>query len=152
MYVTDIMTKDVISVHAEDLLQSAAKVIIEHDLDGVPVVDNDGMLTGILTQYDLVSKASALHLPTMQFLLENMAVYRKDKARFQNELGEITSLKVQDVMNTDPLCFTPDTSYADAVMAFKNHHRVNPVPVVDDQKRVIGVVSRCDILKPLTEV
>ena len=152
MTVTDIMTKDVISVHPGDSLASAAKVIMEHDLDGVPVVDNEGLLKGILTQYDLISKASALHLPTMQFLLENMTVYKKDKKDFQHEVSEIISLKAEDLMNTDPLVFQENTSYEDATLAFKNHHRVNPVPVVDEQRRVVGVVSRFDILRPLGEL
>lgn len=148
MTVSDIMTKDVISVHPGDTLASAAKVIMEHDLDGVPVVDNEGILKGILTQYDLISKASALHLPTMQFLLQNMTVYKKDKKDFQHEVGEIMSLKVEDLMTADPLVFEEHTSYEDAVLVFKNHHRVNPVPVVDKEKHVVGVVSRFDILRP----
>lgn len=152
MTVSDIMTKDVISVHPEDPLVDAAKVIMEHDLDGVPVVDNQGILKGILTQYDLISKASALHLPTMQFLLQNMAVYKRDKKDFRREVGEITSLKVEDLMNTDPLVFKEHTTYEDVVLAFKNHHRVNPVPVVDEQKRVVGVVSRFDVLKLFKEL
>ena len=152
MTVTDIMTKDVISVHPGDSLAGAAKVIIEHDLDGVPVVDNEGILKGIFTQYDVISKASALHLPTMQFLLQNMTVYKKDKKDFQHELNEITSLTVADVMNSDPLFFNTETSYEDAVLAFKNHHRVNPVPVIDEERRVVGVVSRFDILRPLGEL
>lgn len=152
MTVTDIMTKSVISVHPEDSLVSAAKVIMEHDLDGVPVVDNNGLLKGIVTQYDLISRASALHLPTMQFLLQNMAVYQKDKKDFQHDVDEVTSLKVEGLMNTDPLVFQEHTSYEDAVLAFKNHHRVNPVPVIDEQRHVVGVVSRFDILRPLGEL
>ena len=148
MTVSDFMTKDVITVHPEDTVSDAARIIIERDLDGVPVVDDNRTLKGILTQYDLVSKASALHLPTMQFLLQNMAVYKKDQASFQKDVKEITSLKVSDLMNVDPLTFSEDTSYEDAVMAFKNHHRVNPVPVVDEHNRVVGVVSRFDVLKP----
>ncbi|OGZ44624.1 MAG: hypothetical protein A2756_04290 [Candidatus Ryanbacteria bacterium RIFCSPHIGHO2_01_FULL_48_27] len=150
--VKDMMTKEVVCVSPDTMLADAARLIMEKNFDGVPVVDQDKKVVGILTQYDLISKGSALHLPTMQYILEHMAVFKKDKKQFQENIQEITSLRVSDVMNPEPLTFQAQDTYRDAVHMFRDHHRVNPIPVVDAQKHILGVVSRYDILKSFQEL
>lgn len=147
--VKDIMTKEVVSVYPETALTEVAKIIAERAFDGVPVVDKNNKLVGILTEYDLISKGSAVYLPTFQLILQNIKVYNKDKSRFQKEFNEVSMLKVKDVMNPDPLTFTGDATFEEVVTAFRDHHRVNPIPIVDKENKVIGVVSRFDVLKPL---
>jgi len=147
--IKDIMTAKVVSVSSDMFLTDAAKILAEHNFDGVPVVDGENKLVGILTEYDMISKSSAIHLPTFQKILQNMGVYGKDKTHFKKEFAEIAELKVKDVMNSDPLILPEDASYEDAVNAFRDHHRVNPIPIIDKDKKVIGVLSRFDILKPL---
>ena len=144
------MTAKVISVRPETPLMEAAELLAKHGFDGVPVVDDGGKLVGILTEYDLISKGSAIHLPTFQKLIQNMGVYGKDKSHFKNDFKDIAALKVKDVMNDDPLTLPEDASYEDAVAAFRDHHRVNPIPVIDNERKVVGVVSRFDVLKPLS--
>ena len=65
---------------------------------------------------------------------------------------EISRLKVRDVMNTDPLTLSLDAPFPEAVKTFRDHHRVNPIPVIDAEKRVVGVLSRFDVLKPFRMV
>src|SRR3990167_4801357 len=137
------MAKNVISVGPETALIKAAQIIMEHGFDGVPVVDKENKLVGILTEYALIEKSSSIHLPTFQ------KVFKQDSSEFQKEVKEVTALKVQDVMNDDPLTLTPETSFEEMVKTFREHHRVNPIPVIDKDRKVIGVVSRFDVLKPL---
>ena len=143
------MTKDVITVPPTMSLVDAAGIIAEHNVDGVPVVDANGKLEGILTEYDLISKGSAVHLPTFIAILENLAIYKKDHSKFKKEVSELSKLEVKDLMNPDPLTLRENSSYSKIVMAFRDHHRVNPIPVVDENKKVVGVISRYDVLKPL---
>ena len=142
---SDIMTKEVISVHPDTSLLDTAKLIAEHNFDGVPVVDNDGRLVGLVTEYDLINKTSAVHLPTLQVVLKNLPQFRKEETHFQEE---VLRLKVSDIMNKEPLTLEPDISYEDVIKLFREHHRVNPIPVVDKDRKVIGVVSRFDVLRP----
>ena len=144
------MTEKIITVFPDTSLVEAAQILAENKFDGVPVIDPDGKLVGILTQYDLVSKSLAIHLPTFQTILENLSVLKKNKAQFQQEFGEITSLRVKDVMNTDPLILSEEATFEEVVAAFRDHHRVNPIPVINKENRVVGVVSRFDVLKPLS--
>ena len=146
--VRDIMTEKCISVHPDTGLLEAARLLFENKFDGLPVVDSQNVLVGILTEYDLISKGSLVHLPTLQFLLSNLPAFKKDRSQFEKEIHEVSSLTVQDVMNTDPLTLPESATFNDTVAAFRDHHRVNPIPVIDDSHTVVGVVSRFDILKP----
>lgn len=145
--VKDVMTKDVISVHPETSILQAHQIISYHRLNGVPVVDRDQHLVGIITDYDLLAKGSSVHLPTLQKLFTELPVYKKDYKNFKNEIYELSRLTVREVMNSDPVTLSPDSSLQDMVEVFRAHHRINPVPVVDKDKKLIGVVSRYDVVK-----
>ncbi|OGF82715.1 hypothetical protein A3B18_00355 [Candidatus Giovannonibacteria bacterium RIFCSPLOWO2_01_FULL_46_13] len=147
--VKSIMSKKVFSLSPEMPLSEGAKVLVEHNFDGAPVVDKENKLVGILTEYDLISKESIIHLPTFQTILQNLEIFKRDRSQFQKEVQEVAELKVKDVMNSDPLTLPEDATFEEAVKVFREHHRVNPIPVIDEDRKVVGVISRYDILKPL---
>ncbi|KKU52650.1 MAG: hypothetical protein A3H69_00430 [Candidatus Sungbacteria bacterium RIFCSPLOWO2_02_FULL_47_9] len=139
--IQDIMTKDVVSVFPETPLIEAAKVLYEHRYDGVPVVDSNNALLGILTEYDLVSKGSAVHLPTLQKIFSQLAITNGMVDGLKEEAAKISTLTVRDVMNAEPLTLQASATIQEAVTLFLEHHRVNPIPVVDENQRVIGVIK-----------
>ena len=143
--VRELMTKEVVTTSPETPLLDVAKIIAEHNFDGIPVIDKDKKLIGIVTEYDMINKTSAIHLPTLQVVLKNMPLFKKDQAHFQEE---ILSLKVGDIMNKEPLTLPETATFEEVIKLFKAHHRVNPIPVIDKDNRVIGVVSRFDVLRP----
>lgn len=145
IYAKDIMSKEVVSVHSDTPLLDVAKVLAEHNFDGVPVVDANNKLVGLVTEYDLINKTSAVHLPTLQVILKNLPQFKKEEAHFQEE---ILNLKVTDIMNKEPITLTPDVSYDEVIKLFREHHRVNPIPVIDKDRTVLGVISRFDVLRP----
>lgn len=147
--IKDIMVREVISVYPETPLTEATKILTMHHFDGLPVVDHENTLVGILTEYDLISKGSAIHLPTFQLILKNLQIFKKDRELFASQAQELLSLTVKDVMNNDPLTLSQDSSFEEAVITFRDHHRVNPIPIIDKNRKVIGVISRFDILRPL---
>lgn len=149
--VRDIMTTDIASVTPETNLLDLAKILTEHKYNGVPVVDSNQTLVGIVTEYNLISNQSGVHLPTLQMLLSKLPVLSKDKSEFSEEVSTVTKLIVRDVMNTDPLTLPSTATYDDVVRAFQDHHGVNPIPVIDPQRKLVGVVSRYDVLKPLMQ-
>lgn len=150
--ITDIMTKEVVSVDPEMQLFEAAKILSEHNFDGMPVIDKENKLVGILTEYDLISQSSLIHLPTFQKILKDMDVFGKDKSHFKKEFQEVIAIKVKDAMNREPLTLSDGATYEEVVSAFREHHRVNPIPVINNEGHVVGVVSRYDVLKPLRHV
>ena len=83
---------------------------------------------------------------------QNLKVFKKDQPDFEKDISELSSLCVRDLMNKDPLVLSADATYSEALAAFSEHHRVNPIPVVDSARRVIGVVSRFDLIKHFREI
>lgn len=144
------MTREVTTVRPEDSLLKAAQIIFENNWDGLPVVGGDGGLLGIITQYDLVTKGANIHLPTFMQLINQLDVYKKDKERLKPELQKIVTLTVKDVMNPEPLTVFDDVPLEEVARTFAEHHRVNPIPVVDYQKRLVGIISRYDLIKMYT--
>lgn len=144
----DIMTTEIISVTPDDTLVTAANTLSTHHFAGVPVIDSEQKLVGILTEYDLLESA-VIHMPTFQVILRSSKVFPEDREHLEKEIQKINSFTVRDIMNTDPLVLAPETPYKEVIDMFVQHHRVNPIPVVDRDKKVLGVISRYDVLKPL---
>lgn len=144
----DIMTKKVFSVSPETSIIDATRIITEHNFDGMPVIDDKGQLVGIITEYDLITKTSTINVSFLQKIINDIYTTKKEAPP---EIGtkDMSDLTVKDVMNREPLTLKDDATFEDAIETFKAHHRVNPIPIVDNQNRVVGIISRFDILRPL---
>lgn len=141
------MTRKPVTVGLDDSVVFAAKILADHNFNGLPVVGQDNKLVGIVTEYDLISKGSDLHLPTLINILSNLGVYKKDTAPIKGELKRLLSLKVKDIMNADPLTVNQNAPVQELADLFAHHHRVNPIPVVDNDSKLVGIVSRFDLVQ-----
>ena len=147
LYVKDIMTVNPMAVGPEDSVVYAAKILFEHNFNGLPVVNEQKEVVGILTEYDLISKGGDLHMSTLINVLGNLDAYKKDSSLVKDQLKQLMILKVKDVMNTAPMTIGEDDPIQSLAEIFAKHHRVNPVPVLDKNKKLAGVVSRFDLVK-----
>lgn len=147
MKVEEIMTSKIIALNPDDGLEKATKLFEEHNFDGFPVVNEDGKLLGIVTAYDMVSQSYATHLPTLLNILEDVYNKKADEKTFKEQFDKVRTVKIRDMMNEDPLVVGPDVRVEDLAKEFIQHHRVNPIPVIDSNKKLLGVVSRFDILR-----
>lgn len=145
--IQDIMTKNVTSVTPATSILEASELLLENEFNGLPVVDQDGKVVGIVTEYDLLSKGTAIHLPTFLKLFGDYPGAGREEYLLKGKLGDILAFSVKDIMNTDPLTLPEDASVSDVVLAFGKHHRVNPIPVVSKEGKLAGIVSRYDVIK-----
>lgn len=145
--VEDIMTKDIIALHPDDGLDKATELFEKHNYDGFPVINQEGGLLGIVTAYDMVSQSYATHLPSLINILEDIYSKKADEETLKQQFDRVKTIKVRDMMNEDPLVVGPDVRVEDLAKEFIQHHRVNPIPVIDVNKKLLGVVSRFDILR-----
>jgi len=141
------MTSPAVTIRPEASLENVLDILNKNNFDGLPVVDKNNILLGIVTQYDLLIKGSGIHIPTIAKIFKEFKGLPGEKILLSEELGKIEKLVVSDVMNKDPLFVGPLTTVETLQQVFAEHHRVNPIPVLDENKKVIGVVSRYDILK-----
>jgi CBS domain-containing protein len=142
--VRDIMVTDVVTIGPEATVNDLARLLHERGIGGVPVVDENARLIGIVTEGDLVALDADLHFPFyIQFL--DGVVYLESIRKFEQRLRKAVGAFVKDVMTTDVLTVTPDDTVR-AAATIMSRHKINRVPVVDEDKNLLGIVGRHDVL------
>lgn len=151
VFIRDIMTRKVISVSPDTPIFDAARIISEHNFAGIPVVDKDNKLIGIVTEYDLIMRTSTVNASFLQNILSEVYSKKSEavKSAVENGARQLSSLKVSDIMNKEPLVLSEDATFEEVISSFVAHHRVNPIPIVDKDHKLVGIVSRFDALRPL---
>ncbi len=149
--VKDIMTKEVLSVGPEDSLELLAQLFEKYDYDGIPVIGKDRKLLGIVTAYDMIIQSSGMHLPTIINIMDQIAISKADRKDLDEHFNKLRRITAKQIMNPKPLVVTPETSLIDGAKLFAEHHRVNPLAVVDEHGYLVGVLSRYDVIKFFNE-
>lgn len=148
--IKDIMTTKIVAANAEDSVLDVAKIILEKDFDGVPVVDKKHKLVGMVTMKELLSN-EGLYLPTVVEVFKGLNIYhRSDIPEFNKKLNFLKSLKVVSIMNRDPLFLIEHASLETAAEAFLLRHE-SPLPVLDDSRTLVGILTKYDLLKALAQ-
>jgi len=138
MRVQDVMTKGVISITKYEPIMQVADILTEKNISGLPVVDKDRRVLGIITQADILSMIGVSREHTFKDLLKHM-------------LGEPLPLRkmgdtVGDIMTSPALTIKPDANIAEAVKIM-DERKIRRLTVVDEKGVLIGIVTRADILK-----
>jgi CBS domain-containing protein len=149
MKVKDLMTSHVITVRPTQTLQEVAELLYQYHFTGVPVADEDGTLRGIIAERDFIASDSKLYLPTYIKLLTDMDFVQNDEKRLPPEARKIINARAKDIMNPKVVTVFEDTDIDDLAELFAEK-RVNPVPVVDKKGKIIGIISRSDLIKLLS--
>ena len=119
----DIMTSTVITAKEDMFVTDVMKLLLRWHISGVPVVDNDGMLMGIVTEHDVMNFAIS---------------------------GDAASTRASEVMTKKVETYTPDALVVEIVNHFAAH-QIRRVPVVEDGK-VVGIISRRDIVREMDRI
>lgn len=141
--VSHIMTRDVHTVGASTPLWRAVEVLLGQRFRTLPVVDETDRLVGILTDGDILSRAGLLATTVQEALTTT---------ELRQHLADLrrADTPVSQVMTTPVLTVTPDTSVAEAMQRMVEHD-VKRLPVVDTDRRIVGIVSRVDILRAMAQ-
>jgi CBS domain-containing protein len=146
--VRDIMDSDPATVRPDTRVEDVVRTLRENELPGVPVIDADGRVVGMVTEADLVlpDDEGDLHIPHYINLFGG-TVFLEPLSRFEDRLRKAFASKADDMMTRDPETVTPDTTVREAarVIHESGHNRL---PVVEDG-RLVGVVTRVDVLGAL---
>jgi CBS domain-containing protein len=141
MRVQDIMTRSVISVGPDTALRDIARLLDEHRISGVPVVDERGALLGVVSEADFLVEAQG-----------GTSVRRSPIARLFGRAGDVESpghrhfaSTASELMTSPVITVGPEVLIADAA-AVMTRHRINRLPVIDDG-RLIGIVTRADLVR-----
>lgn len=146
MNVRDLMTTKVITVGPEATVEQVAEVLHSYHFTGVPVTSEDGKLLGVIMERDFITSTSALYLPTYIKMLRDFDFVQNDKKRLPKEAEQIMHATAADIMNSNIVTALPETSVQELAELFATK-RVNPIPVVDNEFHLVGVISRSDLIK-----
>ncbi len=145
--VRDVMTTDVLTFRPDDTVDVATSRLLERDVDGAPVVDDDGRVIGMLGVDDLLVQETQLHYPTVFSLFGAYLELPSSHRRFEAELRRAIAANVRDVMHTDPVtCAETDT--LEQVATLMHERKLSRLPVVTDGA-LVGIVARGDLLRAI---
>jgi CBS domain-containing protein len=140
--VKELMTKKVVFVKKDADLHEAARILSENRISGMPVIDDNNRVIGVISEADLL-------------LLAGMKKEHVFKDIVRHILGEPVSARTGGNRVEDVMSFPPITSMADDDIAevanILDEKRIKRLPVVDAEGRIIGIVSRADIVKIISK-
>ncbi|WP_027179520.1 CBS domain-containing protein [Maridesulfovibrio bastinii] len=143
----DIMSTDVVTLTPDTDIATAAKLLVERHINGVPVINEDGSLAGVLCQSDLVAQQKSVRLPSLFTLLDGYIAFTSN-AEMEKEISKISATKVEQAMTVSPKTITPEATIEDIANLMINK-KLYTLPVIEN-KKLIGIVGKEDILKVLT--
>lgn len=140
--VADIMTRDVVCVHPEDAVTGVIALLMKHQIAGAPVVDADMELVGVISEVDILRR---LFPDYSEFISDIEGAMEFDFTDLK--LTELCSLKVKDVMRTNPIALAPEESVMKACGLMVSH-KIRRLPVVEQESlRVVGIVSQGQVFQ-----
>ncbi len=145
--VADVMSRNPVVVQRETSLTEAIKILAERRISGLPVVDDNGKLIGIISETDLMWQETGVTPPAYIMFLDSV-IYLQNPATYERDLHKALGQTVGEVMSKDPITIAPDKSLRDAakLMHDKNIHRL---PILDSEGQVIGILTRGDIIRAM---
>ena len=145
MKVREIMTTDVVTVQRDTLVNKIATLMHEHQITGLPVVDDARHVVGIVTELDMIVRNTRLELPAFIQILDLARIPLEMPGHYRNRLRHMLGTSAGDLMTEDVVTISPDAEIEDLADLMVKR-RVNPVPVVENRV-LVGIVSRADLIR-----
>ncbi len=142
----DIMTQEVVTISPQASIEDLARLLESKKIGGVPVVEADGGLVGVVTQSDLVKRSRDLELPPALNILD-LHLFLETPSGFKRRLEKMLGDTVREVMTPEPLTISPDMPVK-KIAALMDRKKVHTLPVVD-QGKLVGIVGKMDLIRGL---
>jgi CBS domain-containing protein len=133
--VADVMTTDVLSVRPGATLKDVARMLAARAISGMPVVDEDGHVLGVISEADILAKERR---PKEETLRERLLGRRDGFKRDARTVGEAM---------TSPAVTIEAHRWIDGAAALMLDGQINRLPVVDRADRLVGIVTRADLVR-----
>lgn len=148
MKISEIMSSPVKTLNRDQTLEQAAKLMLDNHIGGIPVVDDDGKLIGMVTESDFSAKEHGI--PFSRVFAPQLFGKWMSKEGIEKAYDAARNITVDKVMSSPVITVGSDDTVAEAVrkMLEQRIHRV----VVSDDGTPVGIVSRHDLLKLVVKV
>ena len=142
----DIMTQEVITVKETTPVSEVAQILTEKHISGVPVLNPNHEVVGIVCESDIIDQTKRVHLPTVVNLM-GYIVFLESGKKFEKELKKMIGLIAADIMTREVKTVTPETSLEE-IATLMAEFRVHSIPVLDG-KKLVGMIGKKDIVRSL---
>lgn len=143
MQANDVMTQTVISVSPDTELREIARLLLEHRISALPVVDEEHKVLGIVSEGDLLRRVETGTERRKSWWLREFF----QGGMSANEYLKTHARKAAEIMTPNPITIEEDTPLGD-IATLLEKHRIKRVPVVRDE-RLVGIISRANLLQAL---
>lgn len=144
----DIMTTEVITVDENLSVKDLAKILADNKISGVPVVDGEKKIIGVVTESDLIDRAKKVHIPTVMRLFDSY-VFLESPERMEKDLKKMSAATVKDICNKKVVSVTPNTPL-DEIATLMAEKKVHTLPVLD-KGELQGIIGKSDIIRTLAQ-
>jgi CBS domain-containing protein len=142
----DVMTRDVITVAPETGVTEIAMLLLEKRFNGVPVVNPNGDLVGVICQSDLIAEQKKLPMPSVFTILDAfIPIYPPGK--MAREVQKIAAMKASEAMTSNPVTVGPEAGL-DEIASIMVNKSIHTIPVLEGGK-LVGIIGKEDILRTL---
>ncbi len=145
MKAKDIMNRQIITVTEEMTVDETARILLDNKISGVPVVDEQNKVIGIVSETDLIYREKHLHIPSFISILDGV-IFLESTKELEYQVRKMAAFKVKDVMTKKVLTIHEDTELEDIVDKIVEK-KINRLPVIDSKGKLVGIVTRSDILR-----
>lgn len=140
----EIMNKNVITINKDRNIMELAKLFIKNKISGVPVVDKENTLLGIVSETDIVNFLKKDNI-SYKYVYIPLDLY--EAANLENKEA-LSNTKVEEIMHTWVKKAKKETT-ENEIATIIGENKVNRVPIVDDDNKVIGIITRSDLIKSM---
>ncbi len=146
--IADVMTPNPITVTPETSLQEAIKILAENHISGLPVVDEEGKLVGVISETDLMWQETGVE-PAPYIMLLDSVIYLQNPSRHDKLIHKALGQTVGEVMTDKPIFIEPDRSLKEAASLMYDR-KIRRLPVLEpSSSKVIGILTRGDIIRSM---
>lgn len=146
MQVREIMSSPAITVGPETKIPEIARVMREQQISGVPVVDAEGQLLGLITELDLIERNAPLREPRYLAVLSGLIPVSLDEYRdYKDQVRHVLATNAKELMNKEVHTVAPDADLETVMQLMTDPSNIS-LPVVD-MGRIVGVITRTDLVR-----
>ncbi len=139
----DIMIKKVITISKDATVAELVKLLIKHKISGVPIVNEEKELLGIVSEADIIVKVSNLPFP-ISFSFAFLDSYES----YTKSTNEYLKTRVEEIMSRNVKTARENMPISKVVNIMINNN-INRIPVLDDNNKLSGIITRADIMKSM---
>src|SRR5919112_5369250 len=142
--VRDVMRHEVPTASPTTPIAELARLMVQHRVPGLPVIAQ-GELVGIVTEADLIQREATVDLPSIVTFFDAVIVADAGTP-FEEELRRVVATTAEELM-TSPVISIRDSATVAELATLMLQQQINPVPVVDDSRQIVGLATRSGLIE-----